>query len=1164
MKDLTDANLFNDFQIEFNKAQKRVIKTSDWDNKLTEIKEWQEEQERLKGRKIEDSLGGYQEYEQTKQVSPEERKAELEKNRKTEYEQKVEETRKVLGMPDPNRNSSLNLMGSYGNHSGMGMTGQRKRKNSILEKLGIWFQAAILGKELSILEVDNNKRLLKSSNGGRTSGGFGSRFNSFSRNQNTNVVESKEDQDYRMSYEDWKGYLYSYQVSGITALVSGILTALKIKFAFFVPSYFILIPSLAGLGYVSSKLKEFNDGPFAGNYLGKSDNIERAVKERKEQKKKKEQERKEKEEKEKANRFNSRRSSYDPKYRHTQSRRTRKTYNDDEDDEEDKIVLNEQEINESVDTKQEVIEDVNTEKNECIEQINPVQEDDLSEKERLKNRLLEPKEDPNNEFEIPRSKMNLKNKTEMYEFEDDFLRWVYLNRKEFSKCHEPKDILQIFAPMIVNFNSSYAVEKQVPRDSVVFKNLVYIFSRTFSQLSPKFANADEHDPNFYFCIDEIKETGLFYKVKLRLPQSIDKNRFSKNSGVLNDTLKASDKDVVDIDVEMPNDEGYIKIMRLTVNSKGSAFLPLVSTGDVLRFKGMKADGTNNGVVEQLNKPNDLSLLFGLTNAEYAKVFDIADDQNTSIAVAGFTGSGKSASTGSWLVNLLITHSPDELGIIIMDAKSGSFWENFRFAPHVLGYFGREDIEKYPTIYQILNDVYTYRQNHLNKDVRMKNFFEARKKFKENAQWDKILTVPRLLIIGDEQLATLGELSSIDNKRANKNKNLSRNDRMFAGFVDAYNTNTGSLANVVREGGMTIMGLSQRTDMKSYPRTLLGASSIKFIMKLQFQADAEKAAPGVPLPPVSNLPVGSGYIYANSVNLSQLTTPLFSGDPELLEEMTRIICLAWVIIQSYKEDLSREPQGYYLTAATKDNIKLFKENSIEPFNLFNRDKTYKEAKEILRTGRRVHFSPDAEENQIHIDLDKSEHIWDPRTGRPASENGGQDVETKMIDAKEKTIDEDTVDKEQDNDISSISDDSKDNTINKIEQNQTTEIDEQDDVPSVSDDSYEIEKNDEDIHVDKQKEEEANALLQGMLSPRQVKKEQYKEDVSDKQEQITKPKKKTSKDDLTVSDLRNYFLKNNVHSMSISDLTDEFNMETIRMAINKGIVSIDLKENKVSLI
>ena len=433
-------------------------------------------------------------------------------------------------------------------------------------------------------------------------------------------------------------------------------------------------------------------------------------------------------------------------------------------------------------------------------------------------------------------------------------------------------------------------------------------------------------------------------------------------------MRETTDDVVDISTELPNQTGYFKIFKITTSSSGSSFMPLVSTGDVLRFKNMKTT-TGKDLIKQLNSPEDLNILFGLSDAENALTLDIAGNQNTSIAVAGFTGSGKTASTGSWLANLLVTHSPDELGIIIVDPKSGSFWENLKLAPHVLGFFGREELDKVPSMMDILNDVVSMRQNHLNKKVLMKNYYEARRFFKRNEDWERLKTVPRLLVVMDEQLALISDLMNRDANRKQENKSLERKDKKFDTFFDSYNSQVGALANVIREGGITIMALSQRTDNKSFPRSLLAGSSIKFMMKLKFAADAGRLmGEDAEYPDPTTLPVGSGYLTANGLNLAQLTTPLFSGNPDKLEEVTRIIALAWAIIYDYDHDLNKEPPYYYLSEASKKNVDKMKAQSIDIYNIFNRDKIFSEVKEILRGEIPLHFVPDYT-SKFSLDLDK---------------------------------------------------------------------------------------------------------------------------------------------------------------------------------------------------
>lgn len=992
MKDLTAKDTFASERVEFNRMLKRVIKTSEWNDKLEEIKEWEEEQERLKGRQIQDDLGSYQEYEQVKQISPEERRAAMNANRKTDYEMKVEEIRKTLGVKDENVSRMGGFgsggYGSYGSNSGFGQAGNNRRnQSSLLSYFSNWFEAIKFGRELSVLEIENNKKLIeddKPNNSPNRMGGMRRPMmgGGMGMNNNSIVKESKDRQNFRMKVEDWKGYLYQCQIGMFTFVLSSVFTIFNWKLLFIVPSYYLAIASLISVGISAFKLQQFEDGPLFKNFTCNEDNIKKAIKEFKEEQNNK----KDENDDPSRNRPNVASPRRGPGVVRAGSNRPNLNIVSDDDDDDDDW--------DDKDWDDDDDEDWDEDDDDDEEDWDEDDEDDELEKSDNKksfsnsNNQPQPinvmvtdkiiqdgqfkfEKHPNNPFEVPQTDINIQDKKELFEYEEEFLKYVARHRAEFAKLHSPSELLRLFAPLIPSFNKTFAGKSTVARDSWTFKNICYILGKTYAQIDSNFERAGEHDPNYFFCVDEIIETGLFYKIKIRLPRSMNKNTFKSKEEVFKSNLKLTEKDVVDINAELPNQDGYIKIFKITTNDEGQSFLPLVSSGDVLRFKGMKANGTKTGIIEALDKPADLSILFGLTNAEDALIFDIAGKENTAIAVNGFTGSGKTASTGSWLANMLITHSPDELGVILMDPKDGSFWANFKYAPHVLGYFGREDMDKYPAIIAILNKLVKDRQKQLNEKVRMKNYYEARKFFKSKGQWDKLKSVPRLIVVADEQLALLSGLDNLGESRKQKNKALPRDEKKFDAFWDTYNSQIGALANVVREGGITLMALSQRTDSKSFPRSLLAASSIKFLMKSQFEADAERLmGKGVNLPDVTSLPVGSGYLMANGINLSQLTTPLYSGNPGYLEEMVRIVSLAWVIIEDYKQDLNREPAGYFLSKASQESLETFKEHSIEPFNLFNRDRIFKEAKDILRKGDKyLHFDPEYPAQNFSIDLDK---------------------------------------------------------------------------------------------------------------------------------------------------------------------------------------------------
>lgn len=1216
MKDLTSADTFSNNQVEFKKAQKRVIRTSEWDDKLREIQEWIEEQERLKGRQIEDDLGNNDAYEQVTSITPEERQAQMNANRKTPYEDKVEEIRRTLGYQTQG-NTTFSAYGQTGHSAAINSNysyNNQQSESLVGALLGFnFFKGAMLGRELTQLEPDNNKELLedvdenKNKRPGLGRMGMGLNRGGLLGGQRNKVVESKNDQVHRMRWEDWEGYLGAYRTSAGLTVASGILTALKIKILTFVPSYFALIPALAGVVYLADKLKKnYNDGPLASshNFLGSDDNVkqEQAL-----YKKQKEAEKKKKESEEKkigrsfgGGRFGGRHPMRGGlgDNRSTGSSSLRRPSivsfdDDDEEDDEEEPVMT-PEINQddmptsSVPSVEKTLqqqrpEPVHDYVDDMTDDDGYVDADKLSE-------LLMINPDNVGKYEVPHSRLKFGNNQEVFEFEEDFLRWVFDNRAAFSKLHKPSELLKVFAPLIPEYNKGFAYKKEVKRESITFKNIVYVLTRTFSEISKDFANANEHDPNFFFCLDKIEETSLFYKIKLRLPQSISKNAFQHKLDVLVNELKSYDGDIVDAALEMANSEGYVKIMKIVVRD-GAGYLPLVSSGDVMRFKGMKANRGKTDLIKELDKPNDLSFLVGLNSAEYARVLDIGGNQNTSIAVVGGTGSGKTASLGSWLLNLIATHSPDEVGIIIMDAKSGSFWENFKYTPHVLGYFGREDIEKYPMIYSILSNICTARQNHLNKEVRVKNYTEARKKFKKNLDWKRIMTVPRLIVISDEIAATLASLSNIDDSRKSYNKNVERSEKKYCTFFEEYKTQTRACVQIVREAGITMVGISQRAVDKSFPRDFLSGTTIRLMMKLEFESDAERMSGEKNPPNVANLPTGSGYVRANGLPLSQLTIPLYSGEPDLLEEFTRTMGLAWTIIQSYKENLEKEPPYYYLTQKTSDNTDLFEQYSIEPFNLFNRDKLYQEAKEILKTGHGLHFSDEADEDgSFSIDLDKADNLWSDEPVDVETEPLVEEQEETQVESVNKLEPTPTVEETPADNNPGI----PANDVLTPEPEEPTEVNEpsgitlQDILNGKMEPSKTIipdkkaEKTlDDNVSLDEQPSKVQPTIEKPVIQePVESESEEVVEEKPtrlnrkpiNKPKMVEKPKNEKShhvklnkdKNDLTVNDLKQYFINGGFKTMPLDDLMEDFNYSTIKVAINQGVLSIDGASRIVTLL
>lgn len=994
MRDLNSPDTYRkNNSNEFDKIQKRVITSNEWDNKLEEIKEWQEEQERLKHREVEDGLGPALDYTEEVNMSPEEMSHQMQSTKRTQYAIEVDNIRQELGI---NQNATF----------GPASMGIKQKKGNFVTR---WLMFGRAGKNLSTLEIENNKKLLdsvKDNTGGSLLGGMMS--------QGTSIKEKPEQQEFRMNVEDWNTYLYFYRLTLYISILSLVVTILNVGFLF-VPGIYPLITSLGMLGFASYQLLGFEDGPIKGNFFGTSQNLEAYQKSYKEQSAQS-----------KDNSSNQTQSNSNP-YNFDfntggSSESGSSAYPDFMDTDDTDDFQNADDILGDIDdssSDEDYSEDYSEEVPDEPETTNHFRADD--------NFVDDGKT-------IPQSYLNVKDGQELARGEEEFLKMIYRNRATLSKnLNRPYDILKTFAPLIANFNDDFADVKEISRNSWAFKNIAYLIGTTYNQISSTFKNASigenaEYNPDYYFFIDKIEETGLFYKIQVRLPNCVSRDNVLKNLETMKGNLRRTDGDVVDISTDLPNNIGSFKIFKITTSDSGSSFMPLVSTGDVLRFKNMKTT-TGKNLIEQLNAPDDLNILFGLSDAENALVLDIAGSQNTSIAVAGFTGSGKSASTGSWLANLLVTHSPDELGIIILDPKKGSFWDNMKYAPHVLGCFNNmSDAEKAPALVSILKTNFAARQTHLGKDVGMKNYYEARRYFKKHEDWERLKTVPRLLFIMDEQKDLISALKTLDDGRKQENNALKKEDKLYANFYDSYNTQVGALANVIREGGISIMTISQRTENNSIPRSLLGASSIKFIMKSPFSGDVDRMlGENQSNPNMSNAPTGSGYLVANGLNLTQLTTPLFSGEPGRLEELVRMISLAWVILYDYQHDISKEAPYFYLSESSKTHVETMKKQQIDVFNIFNRDENFETAKKILRGDLPLHFGPDYGESNFKLDLDKPsseqemEELRVPEADNIRSESESEnEIETDDVNDEKINEEKDKIINDIDSDIKSTED------------------------------------------------------------------------------------------------------------------------------------------------
>lgn len=909
MIDLSSSNAFKDEMYDLKKYVNNRILTSDKvDEKNKEIDDWIAEQEAKKNQTAVDmNIDDWTNPQELQQQQDFSNMQNSFVNAQTDdYEDLVKTIRQSMQPHRKNNITSNNA--SFGMNNNIGMNDYTENVTPIL----YWLKIANWGRLLNTYEdKDLDDKSKKQINNGFNFG-----------NSTSNIdEESTEDKTTRLMVEEWKPYLFAGKISLVLVALTALMTALSIHPLWANP-IILLIMSVSTFSFIVVQLnRKFNDGPLKNNFFFNELAIQRYLHEQEIEKQKKQAEEK-----------NNNTPNFDPS--------NMPSFNGFDDN-----------SNSSFDLDDDIEEDddLNTENTAISSSPSNI---NIS-----KPQVKDSNEEENN---FPKAWGTSDNKEELYHVEERFLKYCYEQRGKV-KLNKPADILRFFAPIIVSYNKSFAKATIIDKQTWVFKNIAYALGKYYNELDSKFSKYGKHDKEYYYVIDEIQSTALFYKVKITLPMSVKSEAFKSNLDKFINILKIDpNDDAVDVLLEMAGRSGYVKIMRL--NKKG--FMPTVSTGDVLRFQNMKTT-TGSDLLEELNKPGDLKVFFGLQNAEHALVFDIGGHQNTNMAVDGFTGSGKTVTTTAWFDNILVSHSPDEVGFLILDPKKGSAWQAFRYAPHVLGYFATEDMKKWPAITDMIRQIDSARQDYMNNTVRMENYYEARKAFASKEQWNKLMKVPRLIVIYDEMIDTLSTLTTFDAEAKTENKMIkSREDKKFAIYKDSFKTSLGGLANVTREGGITLIALSQRSDDNSMPRTFLSSASIQFGMRTKYPQDISRlfSIDDKEVPKnITSLPVGSGYLAANGLPLSQLSTPLFSGDPKLNSEITKIVGLAWTILYSYDHDETKVPEGYFFEKAQQKDV-----YGLPQFSLFNRDKMFQRIKQELKNGD-IHYAK--VQTDLSFDLDQ---------------------------------------------------------------------------------------------------------------------------------------------------------------------------------------------------
>lgn len=403
---------------------------------------------------------------------------------------------------------------------------------------------------------------------------------------------------------------------------------------------------------------------------------------------------------------------------------------------------------------------------------------------------------------IPHSIMDV-NKP-MDEFLND-LRLVY-DRNDKHKDIEynnRRDLVLSLSDYLIANDKTFGTWDILEERSTVYNNIMYTMYLALTEISTSFS--DTMDSNNKMYVLDARENPLMYKIEIEVPKKYFKeNTLKTRIDTIKAKLRKSEDDLHDSISIYTYQEGFV--IKLFKDVKG-----FVSLGDILRYSNESDE--KQAYDHFLGDKMGLPLVLGLRNNEYPTVIDLAE--NTSVVIAGESGSGKSWGTFLVMLNLIVTNSYNDLNLVVMDRKKAVFWREFARLPHVIGY--HTDVQDYFDILAELKLEMEYRKDILDRAGK-EDWKSLRKDLQKEGEFEALKAFPWSVIIMDEIANVMNEVSGIAGKD---------NKHILDGFID-------DLATLAQEGrslGMKLILIGQRTTDKAMPRNNLANSSMKMFFKL---------------------------------------------------------------------------------------------------------------------------------------------------------------------------------------------------------------------------------------------------------------------------------------------------------------------------------------------
>ena len=481
------------------------------------------------------------------------------------------------------------------------------------------------------------------------------------------------------------------------------------------------------------------------------------------------------------------------------------------------------------------------------------------------------------------------------------------NKYKGRDLHTRAELVKSFAPYMVSNDSKFAKWKDITPKSTEYLNVAFTIYKALVDIDNKFEIKNKKDSE-KLTIMSMRRTPLLYKIEIKLPAYFKANRVKLETKKFENVLKKSAEDT-EVACLISSYDDLIVIKFIRFDNQG-----LISLGDILRYKS--EDDAAKPVINSFISDKGIPILAGLRDNEFPYMFDL--EGNTSGNIVGGSGSGKSWLTFLFMMNMLISNSPDDLQFVILDAKNATIWQQFAKTPHVLGY--HTDIHKYKEFLAEIEAERSKRQQML-ADLQVEDWKTLREDLRAEQNWAELKKYPTVIVVIDEITYTMSEYANLDDKKE---------------YYNSIKNSLGSLSAVVRSAGIRLLTIGQRSIDSSIPKTLMANASMKFGMKMNAQNDFGimfgKDVDACRKPSKS----GEGLMLVEgSGNIDYIKTLTPGGaKQQQIQKLIRVIALDWT-----RRTIGNGVDYSKVTSTMADTFK----------ECFNRDGFYKQSLRDLEKG-----------------------------------------------------------------------------------------------------------------------------------------------------------------------------------------------------------------------